>query len=287
AGLSEPAAGRLISIPDRQAPTLNDLFLRKGRRPEPGRPGEVLVHEAFADAHKLQPGDRITAIINNRKQQLTAVGIALSPEYVFAIRAGEILPDDRRFGVFWMNDTELAAAFDLRGAFNDVSLALTPDASEPEVLRRLDALLAPYGGTGAYGRAEHTSHKFLSNEMMNLKNTASITPSIFLAVAAFLLHVVMSRLVQTQREQIAALKAFGYTRGEVGRHYLRFVLVLVVLGVALGTAVGALLGYWVTILYTQFFRFPIFRYNCDPAVVLLALGISLAAGVAGTLGAVR
>jgi putative ABC transport system permease protein len=285
-GFKEPAIGRLISIPERRAPGLNDLHLRRGRYIEPGRDGEVLVSEGFAEAHALEPGDSLRAIINGRLRRLRIVGVALSPEYIYQIQPGDILPDDRRFGVFWMGQTELAAAFDMQGAFNDVSLTLAPGANEAEVIRRLDQLLALYGGLGAYGRADQPSHEFVTNELRELRGMALFLPTIFLAVAAFLLHVVITRLVGTQREQIAALKAFGYSKAEVGRHYLKLVLTITAVGVVLGTIVGARLGRSVTELYTRFFRFPVFEFHLDPSVVALALVISCGAAIVGTVTAV-
>jgi putative ABC transport system permease protein len=196
-GLVEPAVGRLISVPEITSPTLNALHLRQGRFVEFGRSGEVVVGEVFAEAHQLRPGDRITAILNGRKQALQIVGIALSPEFVYSIREGEMLPDDKHFGVLWMGYRQLAAAFDMQGAFNDVALTLTPDASEAEVLRRLDRLTEPYGGIGAYGRADQVSHKFVANELTQLRSMALIPPAIFLSVTAFLLNVVLARLIGT------------------------------------------------------------------------------------------
>lgn len=285
-GLAEPASGRLVSIPERPTPGLNERHIREGRSIEAGHTGEVLASEGFARANGLKPGDSIRAVLNGRLQRLRIVGIALAPEYVYLIREGEILPDDRRFGVFWMSETELAAAFDMEGAFNDVSLTLEPGASEPEVIRRVDRLLESYGGLGAYGRDDQPSHKFISNELNELRGMALVVPTIFLAVAAFLLNVVVSRLVSTQREQIAGLKAFGYTRAEIARHYLKFVLLIVAAGVALGTVVGARLGRSVTELYTRFFHFPVFEFRLDPGVVALSALVSLGASALGTLASV-
>jgi putative ABC transport system permease protein len=272
-GLKEPAVGRLVSIPDREAPGLNGLYLRRGRYIQPGNEGEVLASEGFVRKHRLQPGDTVTAVINGRKRLLRIVGVALSPEYVYSIREGDILPDDLRYGVFWMGYTELAAAFDMQGAFNDLALTLTPGASEADVLSRIDRPTEPYGGLGAYGRADQPSHKFVSNEINELRGMALVTPSIFLAVAAFILNVVISRLVNTQREQIAALKAFGYTRWEVGWHYLKLVVVVVAVGVALGTLLGARLGRASTEMYTNYFHFPVFEFHLSAGVVLLAWAI--------------
>lgn len=286
-GLAEPAVGRLISIPDRRKAMLNDIYLRSGRYIDPARSGEVLVGESFAIAHQLQLGDSITAIINGRKQDLTVVGVALSPEYILQFKPGELLPDAKRFGVFWMGETQLASAFDMDGAFNDVTLSIMRGANTEEVIRRLDHLTEPYGGTGAYDREDQNSYRYLADEIQQLKGMARIAPTIFLSVAAFLLNVVLSRIIKTQREQIAALKAFGYSKWEVGLHYLKLTLVIVILGTLLGTIIGANFGKGLTSMYTEFYKFPIFEYLLPFPIVLLATLIGFGAAVVGVQASVR
>lgn len=285
-GLAEPATAKLVSVPDHVPPALNRLHLRQGRYLEPGRPGEILISEGFAGVHGLVPGDRVRAVINGRLRELTIVGVALSPEHIYQIREGDILPDDRRYGVFWMGHAELAAAFDLQGAFNDVTCTLMPGAVEADVLRHLDELTAPYGGLGAIGRSDQSSHKFVTNELQELRGMALVVPTIFLAISAFLLNLVVSRLIAIQREQMAALKAFGYARWEIGWHYIKLVLILVTVGVVLGTGVGWYFGQRVTHFYAHFFHFAVFTFVLDPGVVLWGFGVSLAAAVLGTVAAV-
>jgi putative ABC transport system permease protein len=135
-----------------------------------------------------------------------------------------------------MRDRPLAAAFDLANACNDLVVAVTPGASLPAVRAQLDVLLAPYGGRGAYGRDDQVSYRTVANELSQLRAMALLAPVIFLLVAAFILNVVLNRMIATQREQIATLKAFGYTRWEIGAHYLQFALLIVLAGAALGTA---------------------------------------------------
>jgi len=285
-GLSEPAIGRLVSIPESSRPKLNDVYLRRGRYIEPGHSEEVLASEGFADAHGFKPGDHISAVINGRLKQLKIVGVALSPEYIYQIRPGDIFPDDRRFGILWMGEKSLAAAFDMEGAFNDVCLTLMPGAVEAEVIRRLDLLTEPYGGLGAFGRHDQVSHRFVSDELKQLGSMAIIAPTIFLGVAAFLLNVVVARIVNSQREQIAVLKAFGYTHLNVGVHYLKMVLAIVLVGALLGTGFGTWLGRGLTVMYTRFYRFPLLKFQLGADVVVWALLVSGGAAVIGTLSAV-
>ncbi len=284
--LPEPAIGRLISIPENELPRLNGLHLRLGRYIEPNQSGEVIVSEAFADAHNLMPGDTLRAVINGRERSLHIVGIAISPEFIFQIREGDVLPDDHRFGVFWMGQTDLAAAFDMQGAFNNLCVSVSADASVPEVIRRIDLLLEPYGCLGAYDRDDQMSHKYVRDEMANLKSMARVGPTIFLAVAAFLLNVVLSRMIQSQREEIAALKAFGYSGWSIGLHYMKITAVVVCAGGLVGTAVGTFMGMKLSELYTKLYRFPHLDFEFDSRVALSAFGVSLAAGVLGTIGSV-
>ncbi len=283
-GLVEPATGRLISIPGRQLPMLNEPFLRRGRRPVAD--GEALVSEGFALAHQLLPGATVTATINGRRRDLRIVGIALSPEFIYSIRPGEMMPDDSRFGVFWMEQRALSSAFDMEGAFNDASFALMKGAVEPDVIAAIDAVLDRYGSLGAVPRAQQLSHWFIENELNQLRTMGFIIPAIFLGVSAFLLNVVLTRLIAVQREQIAALKALGYMNREIGLHYVLWAVAIGVAGAVLGVVGGAWLGLAMTGIYNDFFRFPTLRYVLTPGIAIEGAAIAFGGAALGALGAV-
>lgn len=285
-GLPELATGKVVSIPEASA-DLNRLHLRTGRLPLAGPSGEVLLGEAFAAANGLAVGDSLAALLDGRWERLAIVGIALSPEYVYATGGSAFLTDDRRFGVLWMPREALAAAYDLQGAFNDAALSLAPGASEPAVIAAADRLLAPYGGRGAYGRADQPSDHIITDEIRQNRATGTVIPVFILAVAAFLLNVVLTRLVGTEREQIAVLKAFGYGSREVARHYLAFAMAAVLLGAGIGVAAGLWLGSGLVGLYAEHFRFPVLVYRASWPLVLGAFAISVAAAAVGALRAVR
>ena len=285
-GLADPALGRLISIPSQPQPLLNDIVLRSGRYLEPGRPDQVIASEAFVRANRLRLGDSINAIINGRWQALSIVGTALSPEYIYEISGTELLPDNRRFGVFWMEEEALASAFDLRGGFNDVVLTLTPGTNPAAVIFQLDRILEPYGGLGAYDRDQQLSHRFLSDDLTGLQVMALILPLIFLSIAAFLVNTVLARLIRTQRDQIAVIKAFGYSNLEVGLHFLKFVLVVVLLGTSLGLGLGYGLGRLFTQFYGRYYQFPAMAYQASVGVMAGAIAVSLGAALAGAYQAV-
>ena len=286
-GMTEPATGRLVSIPERGRPPLNDVYLRRGRWPDASRPDEVLASEMFCEAHAFGPGDRVAALINGRRRWLTIVGVALSPEYIYAIRPGELFPDKRRFGIFWMNEAALAPAFDMDGGFNDVTLALGRGAREETVIADLDRLLEPYGGLGAAPQRQQLSGWTLDNELTQLQMFGFITPLIFLGVAAFILHVALTRALALQRGQIAALKALGYSNGEIAWHYIKWGLVIAALGALLGIGGGAWLGSGMIALYNQYFRFPVLYYRMSTDVAAMSLVGALVVAALGAWSAVR
>ncbi len=282
-GFDDPVSGHLVSLPATSRGLLNQVYLREGRLLEPDRDDEVLLSFKFAEAHGLEPGDRLHATINGRRKTLTVVGLAMSPEYVYQIAPGALFPDDARYGILWAARKPLAAAYDMEGAFNDVALTLQAGANEQGVIDRLDELLKPYGGIGAYAREDQLSSRFLDEELKQQQTTATVFPVIFFGVAAFLLNIVVSRLIGLQREQIAALKAFGYSDFAVGLHYIKLVLLIVGIGVAGGIAAGIWLGTALSNVYMGFFSLPFMIYVLEPGVIIGAILISMLVAILGTL----
>lgn len=287
AGLDEPASGMVSSLPEFGEPELNRLHLRSGRWLAPGSRNELLVGEAFAEANQLKPGHSVAMLLNGRRQEFTVTGIVLSPEYIFEARPGAALPDNRTYGFFWMPYEEVAKAFDLYGAFNSLSLKMAPGASERAIIAELDRLLQPYGGRGAYGRADHPSHIRVSDEIRVLQSLSIGFPIVFLSVAAFMTNAVLSRLLSLQREQIAILKAFGYTNRQIVVHYLKFAFVMVVAGTTVGSIAGIALGTRLVIMYRMFFRFPDLHFRFDRTALFWAILVGVTAAIAGVFSAIR
>ena len=275
------ANARIVSIPGGRRPRVNDLYLRSGRWIEPGRADQVILSDGFARARRLSPGDRLSALINGRSYRLTVAGTALSPEYVYTIPPGELVPDDTRFGVVWMEEGALAAAMNLAGAFNDVVLRLSPGVAPDATMSRLDRLLAPYGGLGAGPRELQLSHWFVSNELKQLQSFGLLLPSIFLVIGAFILNVALTRALALQRTQIAALKALGYGDAAIAWHYIKWALMIGSGGLLMGVAAGYWLGGAIGQLYNDIFRFPDLRFRLPGGVLLGATSLTAVAAAGG------
>jgi putative ABC transport system permease protein len=277
---------RLVSL-EPSGSRLNRVHLRQGRLPSPDVRGEAVVSENFAAANRIVPGERMVLTVNGRREPLRVTGVVLSPEYVYAIPPGGLLPDDRHFGIAWMPRRALEAALDMEGAFDGVALRLAPGASEASVVAGLDRILAPYGGLGAYGRDLQVSHRFVNSEIEEQRAMARVIPAIFLGVAAFLVAVSLTRLVASQRGQVGTLKALGYGNRAIALHYAGFALVVAAVGAVLGAGLGHLFGVWMSRMYRDFFRFPILDYRADLGTMAAAFALALGTAAAGAAGAVR
>jgi len=286
-GMPRPAYGRMLSLPASGSGGLNAVVLRTGRLPLLDHDDEVAVLESFAEAHGLRPGDEIPAVLNGKLRRLRVVGSVLSPEFVYAIRPGAIVNDPQRYAVLWMTRGALASAFRLESAFNELVLRLQPGASEPAVLAALDRLLVPYGGDGAYPRRRQISDQMLSTELGQLAALGGMVPLIFLGVAAFLINLVLGRLISLQRPEIATLKAVGYENGEIARHYLGLVSFVLLPSGLLGALGGVVLGRFVLGIYGALFGFPDLAFGFPFSLFGFALLVSAGAATLGALFAVR
>jgi putative ABC transport system permease protein len=286
-GRDLPLQAQAISLPDFGEPRLNEIYLTKGRRLESDRPDEILLLQSFAEAHGLQPGDRLAATMNGARRNLRIVGLAMAPEFLYTTAPGELISDDSRFGVFWMSRTALAAAYDMEGAFNEALFSLGRNTQLPAVLDAVDRLLEPYGGLGSYGREDQASNRFISEEINGLRATSSSVPPIFLAVAAFLLYIVISRMVQAEREEIGLMKAFGYSSLEVGVHYFKLVLAIAIGGALAGCLLGIISGRALVDIYLLYFKFPFLVFLLDPASFVIGFLVSVGSASAGSLLVLR
>lgn len=287
AGFREPIISQVVSLPENTSALQNQLVIRAGRRPATGRTGEAVVNEAFATAHRLKLGDRLTIIMNGRRRTLSIVGYALSPEFVYPIGPGSLMPDKQRYAILWMRRDVLAAAYNLEGAFNNVTLLLRRGSNVQDAIDRLDKMLARYGGIGAIPRADQVSNWFLMNEIAQMKSMSGILPTIFLLVAALLANMVLARLIAVERSEIGLFKAFGYSDWAVGWHYAKLVLAMTLIGVLLGWVIGYAFGRSMTRLYADLYNFPFLFYRPSVSPFAVAALVSAGATLAGAGAAVR
>lgn len=283
-GFVKAAIGHVISIPEETEPVLNVPLLTSGRYPDAASPFEVVVNAPFAEAHAFALGDRFSANLRGQKRELTIVGTAQSPEFIYTIGPGAMMPDNTTFGIIWMPKPAAAAAFDMTGAFNDISLSLAANAPTAPVIEALDTLLEPYGSLGAHDRTTQLSNAFLDAELAQLRGMAAVLPPVFFGISGFLVSIVMSRIVALERSEIGLLKAIGYSNVEICLHFLMLAVLIAIVGIIIGWIAGTALARALAFQYAQFFEFPYVIFRVSYWVYAAA---ALAAVVTTCLGAIQ
>ncbi len=284
---SEPSVGRFLSLPSGSQPLLNQIYLRKGRLPIDSSEGEVVVHEGFAKANRLSPGDKFEVIIQGQSEQLRIVGIGLSPEYVYALSPSAPLPDDLHFGVFWVTEKMLQRLVKINEGYNSLLVEFDPIVSIHQVMAKMDELLRPYGSLGSYERSRQISNMFVEDEISEQRVSSIFIPAIFLGIASFLINIITSRLITLQRAQIATFKSLGYSRLEVSLHYLKLVSIMALMGTLPGLGLGALLGRWMSSTYEAYFHFPVLKFTISPLASVIGIVAGVLPAIVGAYTSIR
>jgi putative ABC transport system permease protein len=281
---SGPINARVISLPDRRRPVINDIVLRQGSYFTEQRRNEVIVSEGFAQYHGLRPGDLLPLVINRRRQELWVVGTAISAEFTYMLDAGSLIPDPQRFGVFYIKRSYAEDVFDSVAAANQVVGLLSPEGvvREAIVLRELERRLAEYGVFAAIPLRLQMSNQFLSNEINGLGAFATVTPVIFLITAALVLNVLLGRLARQQRTVVGTLKALGFDDRRLFLHFLTYGLLVGAAGGVAGSLLGYLAASGMTLVYRNFFAFPALPSTIYPQTHAIGLLVSLSFALLGS-----
>ncbi len=287
-GSDDPRLGRLVSMPDRRVPVLNDIHMVSGRYFDEGAPNQTIVNTDFAEANDLEIGGTISVTIDGRRHTLRIIGTAMSPEFVYMIPSAESLyPNPERFGVFWVPESFVEMAMDMRGAWNDIIGTVDDPRNLRRVLDRMETELDGYGVFATIKAEDQISNSLLSDEIQSLEAIVLVLPTIFMGIAAAILLVLLNRMVRQERTEIGLLKAYGYSNLHVSGYYVRYALILGGAGALGGIAVGLWLARGLGRIYVDFFQFPVFVMQVYPGILANAILLSLAFALLGALSAAR
>jgi putative ABC transport system permease protein len=280
---SRKVVGRIISIPDTGQPQVNQLKLVSGSYPGQAAVREILLEASFAAFHHYKPGDFLSIVEEGDKIRFRVVGIVQSPEYIYVVRGREYpLPTPRTFGVMWMRKSMVDELFGTAGSFNDIGFTVLSAAKRRTAIRLAERILAPYGAEEAIPQEDQASADLLRQDLRGLQALALFFPVLFLTISSLSVYNMLSRMVHAQRSQIGFLRAVGFSRGVVGRHYASYALIVGSLGGFLGVGIGHYLGIVITRYYTSFVQVP--YYDVSPRWSVILGGFALTAIVTGFSG---
>lgn len=268
---------RLVSLDLEETDRLNDVRLLEGE-PLSDKEMRCWIDGQFFEANRLELDQELEIIAGGRTRELVVSGVGICPEFVYPLRTeSEIYVNPEQFGVAFLPDKIMWSLFpEMDRAFNSLAFSLEDGAEFQDVKEELEIELERYGVIEVYPREDQTSHFILTEEIEVIGTMATFFPVMILSIAAFIIYIVLKRLVEQQRGQIGILKAFGYSSRAILLHYFSYSLTLALIGGAAGGLIGMWLAGPLTDLLYEFFHLPEVYAGFSVRHLLLSLGICLA-----------
>ncbi|MDD6048819.1 MAG: FtsX-like permease family protein [Methanobrevibacter ruminantium] len=215
---------------------ISKFYLFKGKDFDPNDEEGIWIDKRFADGRNLDIGDKITLRFDGNKVSKTVRGIMYSPEYVYYIQEGSLLPDFSQVGFAYMPSK--GADFDI--VYNTIALDGYEELDEKDFKSALEEELGQKAYVQYVDRDNNVGIKTLQDEISQHQMFSGIFPAIFVLVSLLTLVTTMSRVISAQRMQIGTLKAMGYSNNSIILHYLSYGFVLSLTGSVLGLVIGPL-----------------------------------------------
>lgn len=238
---------------------VNQLCIMDGNLPE--KDNEIVIDRMFADNNKTKTGD----ILSIDGKDYTVSGLVSFSDYTTMFQNNsDMMFDSVNFGVAMGTKSEFESLSDRNLTYN---YAWTYNAGDPaddiEEKKWSDDLLETVvdaagkdGGATALGsmlgvlnmdngiddyvpRYTNQAMNFAGDDLGSDRGSMLAFLYILIAVLAFIFGVTISHTITKEATVIGTLRASGYTRGELFRHYI-FMPIIVTLVAAL---VGNVLGY--------------------------------------------
>jgi putative ABC transport system permease protein len=279
---------RILSLPDGGG-TVNKLYGLEGTAARSDDENSVILLKQFAEARNIKVGDIITPRINGRLHNLKVCAIASSSEFIYLMENEQsLMPVPEKFGIVYASEAFSQSIFGYRGYYNEVMIKTDGQSKIDDIIDLVEKKLDKYGVKKITKLEDQLSNDVLVQELDGIKMMSSILPVMFLMVAAIIISIMLSRIVNNDRIAIGILKALGYGNLGILSHYTKYALLIGLSGSLLGITGGMLLAIPMSKVYVYYFNIPLFgvkiQYNYIIYSIILTSLFCIASGLFGARG---
>lgn len=237
---------------------VNQLCIMDGSLPE--KDNEIVIDRMFADNNKTKTGD----ILSIDGKDYTVSGLVSFSDYTTMFQNNsDMMFDSVNFGVAMGTKSEFESLSDRNITYN---YAWTYNAGDPaddiEEKKWSDDLLETVvdaagegGGATALGsmlgvlnmdngiddyvpRYTNQAMNFAGDDLGSDRGSMLAFLYILIAVLAFIFGVTISHTITKEATVIGTLRASGYTRGELFRHYISMPIIVTLIAALVGNVLG-------------------------------------------------
>jgi putative ABC transport system permease protein len=230
----------------------------------------IIIDPAYAKANKLKIGDNVQ--IKDKSFKIS--GFMSLPNYIYPLKTeGDILNDPNSFGIAVLNKTDFN---DLKEGnifysikFNDGKSNIESSIAQfKDYLKSKNITIINWMSTSTNPRITLVTAK-----LKGINQASSSMPVAILILTCILTGIIMWRMVKREAVIIGTLYAFGYKKKQIQNHYLRYPLIIALIGGIIGTIFGCLTLRPMINMMVSYFNMPV--ESLDFSVKYLVISILL------------
>lgn len=246
----EVSSGKILRILTYNT-KVNIPAVTEGKLPDKG---EILIDPAYARANKLKIGNHITLY----KKIFKISGFMSLPNYIYPLKSeNDLISDPNSFGIAVIGKDDFDKinmgnrfySIRFKGSRNNLNYRMS---NVKDYLNRSNIVVLRW-----ISASENPRITYVNLKLEGINKMSSSMPIAILAITCILTGVVMWRMLKKEFTSIGTLYAIGYKKREIMNHYMRYPLIIAVLGGILGTILGGFALNPMLNLMITYFNMPI------------------------------
>lgn len=206
----------------------------------PSEAYEAALDKEYAEANSVEIGDEMTLWLGSSSVDFKVTGFIESSEYLIKLQDSlSDVPDYTRYGIGFFGEETISSEFGGSIPYNQIVIRLEDDADDEKVKESIEEALGKdllYCAT----RDLTSSYSLYQAHIEQSRNLSYVGPFLFFVIAAVMMFITVSNMINSQRTQIGIMKALGYSRTMIYMHYFSSAAVVSVIGVVAGGIIGML-----------------------------------------------
>ena len=246
----------------------------------PTNKNEIMIDSRYAKEHNFNVNDQITINVNNADYKFIISGLCENVEHAYNIKdASLVVPDHKIYGVAYISDESISELFgdtiynelmiDIDNSYDSEAIGETIEENSK------DSNYLYYLTKERTISYSNTASTIASNGSMSI-----ILPLVLFMVASVIIYLTLSRIVDSQRNQIGVMKALGVKNSKIILHYINYSIFVGILG----SIIGSILGF---VLFTQIgnsqfdaiYSFPYFKLSINVLFAIPTIVLSIVLGI--------
>ncbi|WP_028530765.1 ABC transporter permease [Paenibacillus sp. HW567] len=224
------AALKIHSIPENNK--INRLAMTEGSLPS-GKDGIVL-DSGYAKEHHYTVGDIITLRVNDKELAFTISGLGENVEHA---KKNET-QDHKSYGIAYVGEEvipEIAGSF----FFNELLVDAKAGYDTGQIGKSIEAQSKGLSYLGQESKERSFSYSRLMATLHNNRLMSRVIPLVLFLIEAIILSLAMSRIIDSERNQVGIMKALGVKDNSIMLHYMGYPVLIGIVGAMLGYALSA------------------------------------------------